>query len=543
MSSVKKQDEEESIGCDACGNKDAHLGCDFCHRSDVKYCSRECRGGLGWVKHEAECNVVRSEQLCATPYAWQNLAPHAAWEQKMQDEAVAVCNKFPSYLVKHDLPDQLTVTQTVIPAIRESKPVESEHSAEERVKDHTFEVFVNGVSMTPKKPLKAPDAMISTHSTNAAAQRLVESRIARPQSRTYWVSVAAAAAATTMKLGGLNVIELVRNGDKDRARRVEFHLPAHAQEDFAEQVQQRLGQGLKGFWQEQMRWKGLGKQTAAAGISSHHAFNPEMGDGVVFTVDKELKLVDLEFYVARDPKPVRLQQQTFQKTVDDTDSNDIQALAMALEDILEENPRHEQAQLHLASLLDFFHSPQRDDAATLTKARVAIGEAVRTLNEEQAQFIGKSAKDAMVERYRKQLSRMTKNNIQSVYGQIRAVLLGAARNLKLARERKEQYRAEDQEKRGLKRLFGKGKIMWEQRQAGRSKLVLEAIAQATAEKVAEYKAMGANMEDTTMPPLYVEALRRDAEAALRGEWDMIQNLQSFIGDEVQQSPDTCARLN
>ena len=422
MSNItKKKEQEESICCDACGNKEAPLPCEYCHRANVRYCSRECRSGLGWVKHEGECNVVRTEQLCATPYAWQNLAPHNAWEHKMQDEAIGadICNRFPSYLVKHDLPDQLTVKQTVIPAIRESKPIESEHSEEQRVKEHTFEVFVNGVSAVGKKPLSAPDAMISTHSSNAAAQRLVESRIARPQSRTYWIGTAAAAAVPIqLKLGDHNVIELVRNGDKEKARRVEFFMPENAVEDFSEQVQQRLGQGLKGFWQEQLRWKGLGKQQ---GISSHHAFNPEMGDGVVLTVDKELKLVDLEFYVARDPKPVRLQQQTFQKTVDDSDSTDIQALAMALEDILEENPRHEQAQLHLASLLDFFHNSQRsDDAATLTKGRVAIGEAMTTVGDE---LIGKRSSDEWDQWIRGATAQMVERRIEAFANRMAKLIL------------------------------------------------------------------------------------------------------------------------
>lgn len=384
----------KEISCSACFSKlsGPPIECELCHDPDTCYCSKQCRSALGWSQHQAECNVVHSKELVAVPYAWQNMT--ADWHEQQ--------HKFPAYIVKDKL-SPTSVQQTIVPSITKpasvANPAASVASAtaEQKTKAHSFYVEVNGV---PLKRLQAPDAMISQYSGNAAAQHLASVRLPRTEGRTYWVASTAASAAV-LKTNAVNEFRLVRGtGESEDVRVVRAHLVGNPVAHFEQQVGSRLGTGLRRFLKEQYKFKGLGSSVggaAATGGATYYAVNPETRDTVTFTINKELQLVDLEFYAPKTQEPVSLQQETYETSFDDQDPTSVQALIMALTRI--EGCAVENGTQNIRVLEEHHRrlsNPSANiegDIAHLIRVRTAVSESLSLLQEQQ-ELIGKPLSEA-----------------------------------------------------------------------------------------------------------------------------------------------------
>lgn len=370
--------------CSACFSKlgAERLECEFCHDPDVRYCSKECRSALGWAQHQDVCNVVHSTELVAVPYAWQTMTQN--WHEQQ--------HKFPAYIIKNQLtPTQ--VQQTLVPSIVAPKGATGA-TPEAKTKAHTFHVEVNGVAL---KRLQAPDAMISEHSANSAAQCLASTRIPRTEGRTYWVSskdlgtpgtgLAGASGAGALRPNEINEFRLVRGtGDTQETREVRVHLVGAPVAHFEEQVKSRLGTGLRHFLKEQYKYKGLSGPADVA--ATYYGVNPETRDTVTFSINKELQLVDLEFYAPKVQEPVSLRRQTYETAFDDQDPHCVQALIMALAQTDSEDNEH-------IRVLEEHHrrltNPSvniEGDISHLIRVRTAVSASLELLQEHQ-ELIGK----------------------------------------------------------------------------------------------------------------------------------------------------------
>lgn len=365
---------DDAMSCDACGAAaNSDVSCPYCH--NARWCSVECRNGLGWSQHESSCNVMHElSELPSMPYAWQNAVANTGNTWDSQKEP------FPAFLVRGPIDQhQLCFTQTVLPAI--DKPPASSSSSGSPVKTtaHTFSLSLNGQSCTSEAKLRAPEHMICAESSQHAARTLAQSRAPRPNGKLYWVSerLQQQNEPVLLHVDDVNTFTLTRGNDE--ARHVSFHFDESAVDVYQEQVYAKLGYGLKQFLASQYRAKGLG--TKRSSLSTHYALNPATGDTVVFTVDNKdatTVVVDAEYFAMDSPAPVRLQQQTFSVAPDENNPIDVQALCMAIEDrldILHHDPDalelRTQLQSHLQTLLDHLH---RNDEGT-----TAIGSDVENI--------------------------------------------------------------------------------------------------------------------------------------------------------------------
>jgi hypothetical protein len=337
--------------------------------------------------------VIKSDTLPATPYAWQNLPLNVegAWESQE--------HPFPAFLVQSLVSaDEMEMKQTVLPAV--TKPVAS--SAEmASVKTHDYTFHVNGAESGLR--LRAPDDMISSQSTNASARKLADARIPRPRGHTYWVG-SKALPSITIEGDAVNTFTIVRNGV---SRSVSCFVAGDAPETFYEQVYEKLGYGLKQFLGSQYKTKALGSNAKHL-FSTHYAINPETGDGVTFTVakgeeDETMRLVDVEMFLTKEPKPPRLQSQTFSLVPREDDPLDIQALCMAIEDRLDDlsGADAEVWENHLQVLLEHYDALQTSDPETIRSDIAAVLQVRNTIKEVQGMLyepIGAESTQDMINR-------------------------------------------------------------------------------------------------------------------------------------------------
>lgn len=384
---MSRNEESQVLTCDACETTMTHaLRCPYCQCADVAWCSAECRAGLGWSMHENECNVIHSDALPCTPYAWQNTVENVARTWDSQEKP------FPAFLVRSSMDKQLNVTQTVLPAV---VAPQSQREKEDvaRIAQHKFSVTLdNGTTQDPqqlsRQPLNAPDHMISGQSTQTSAHAIAGTRTERPRGHSYWVSERVlrtknGKTSLTLTPNTVNTFSITRNTGAPRA--VSFYFDSDAVPTFQDQLYSRLGYGLKQFLAQQYKLKGLGSDSVSVkrSLSTHHAINPETGDAVVFSISGDShELVDLEFYCTKQPAPVRLQQQTFSLTPQENDPVDIQALCMAIEDRLDElhNEPDQEARTMVAQYETQFDVLHRH-LERLTTVDTNIGEDVQRILE------------------------------------------------------------------------------------------------------------------------------------------------------------------
>jgi hypothetical protein len=419
---------ENLIACSGCFKKlspTEGISCEFCNNKDnVCYCSENCRSTVGWMNHEQECpNIIQlqdTDALVAAAYAWQNYSNKWSAQE----------HPFPAYLIqntfKHDI---LKTKQTIIPPIASSLP-SSTSSSTPTVKEHFFGITVNGQAVG-SSALVAPDSMISEHSANAAAQSLSASRIKRSlEGHTYWVRDKDMTSPLKLKEGQENNFTLTRNG---KERSVNVHLIEQPLEHFQEQVFERLSHPLKQFLKDQYKLKGLGSPSRE--IGTYYGVNRDTGDSVTLTLNKELQLVDLEFFAAKKQSPLKLQEQVYEKSIDDQDPDDIQAIIFALD-------RHENTEqissvlkTHLKTLRNDNENINQDIGA-LIKVRAAISEAQSIFNNKQELIGALSAAD-----WEKRLPNMADNQIEDL-------LRSSAYSIATIQKRANDLRGEEIERTG-----------------------------------------------------------------------------------------------
>jgi hypothetical protein len=481
--------------CDACDKPvgDSALGCNVCHDADTRWCSEECRASVGWVRHEPACNVAKivpesaalGKTLAAVPYAWQNLATEHDWKTQEQP--------FPGFISL--CYDEQAQVQTRLPGIAGPNPRNNAEKAP-AVKTHSFTLTVNE---KPVGTFAAPDAMLSEYSSNPVAQSLAQMRGPRPGGHTYWVGSKALGAASgvdgkiKLAAGMVNTFILGRGTE---TRTVHAYLHPRAQEQFAQQVYARLGHGLRQFADTQYRKKAL---DVSDGVSSYYAINPEVGDMVVFTVDKELNLDDLEFYAARNPSRVPLASKTFRFTPEEDSATHVQALIMALEDRLEQgvgdaDDIHDHIDVLHDHLRTIRSSTIQGDIAKLVQIRATL-EDTHALLRSTAALIGEESSDSILLK----LNKLRPGNVEKFEKDITSILEGVYKNLKKAREQKSKADRAISGKRGIK-TWGKSlRRKWEKHQLGRSEKQLDSYISAFSAKITEYEAVykAANCEPPT----------------------------------------------
>jgi hypothetical protein len=484
--------------CDACDKPvgDSALGCNVCHDADTRWCSEECRASVGWVRHEPACNVAKivpesaalGKTLAAVPYAWQNLATEHDWKTQEQP--------FPGFISL--CYDEQAQVQTRLPGIAGPNPRNNAEKAP-AVKTHSFTLTVNE---KPVGTFAAPDAMLSEYSSNPVAQSLAQMRGPRPGGHTYWVGSKALGAINAasgvdgkikLAAGMVNTFILGRGTE---TRTVHAYLHPRAQEQFAQQVYARLGHGLRQFADTQYRKKAL---DVSDGVSSYYAINPEVGDMVVFTVDKELNLADLEFYAARNPSRVPLASKTFRFTPEEDSATHVQALIMALEDRLEQgvgdaDDIHDHIEVLHDHLRTIRSSTIQGDIAKLVQIRATLEDA-HALLRSTATLIGEESSDSILVK----LTKLRPENVETFERRITSILEGVYKNLKKSREQKDKADKAIHSKRGI-RTWGKGiRRKWEKHQLNRSEAQLNVYIAAFSTKITEYEAVykAANCEPPT----------------------------------------------
>jgi hypothetical protein len=434
----------DPLQCDACDKviDGSGLVCNVCHDAEARWCSEECRVSVGWVRHEPDCNVAKifpgtssgaadvgGKVLAAVPYAWQNLATEHDW--KTQEKP------FPGYVsLTYEERAQI---QTRLPAIA-GPNARNNAETSPAVKAHSYTLTVND---KPVGTFSAPDAMISEHSSHPVGQSLAVMRGPRPGGHTYWVGSKAlatgAGGASGLKLssGMVNTFILGRGTE---TRTVSAYLHPRAQEQFAQQVYARLGHGLRQFADTQYRKKAQ----EPSQVSSFYAVNPETGDTAVFTVDKELQLVDLEFYAARKPAPLPLASKTFRLVPQEDDAVHVQALIMALEDRLEQGVGDsDDIHDHIEVLHDHLETLNssggaggaaagiQTDIAKIVQVRATLEDASALLQSTTA-LIGEQSRQSILE----DLGNLRPENARKFRDRIVEVLKGVYKNLKKFREKK-----------------------------------------------------------------------------------------------------------
>jgi hypothetical protein len=549
----------DPLHCDACDKviavDAASLTCNICHDADTRWCSEECRASVGWVRHEPDCNVAKifrvpeafagaaerndsvaaiGKVLAAVPYAWQNLATEHDW--KTQEKA------FPGYISL--VCDERTQIQTRLPGIA-GPNARNNAETSPAVKAHSFMLSIND------KPLgggtfSAPDAMVSEFSSNPAAQSLAASRGPRNGGHTYWVggkALAGGGAASGIQLasGMVNTFVLGRGTEK---RTVSAYLHPRAQQQFAQQVYARLGHGLRQFVDAQYRKKAQ----EPGSVASFYAVNPETGDTVVFTVDKELRLADLEFYAARNPAPLPLASKTFTLVPQEDDASHVQALIMALEDRLEQgvgdaDDIHDHIEVlhdHLVSLkkkgaagAGSTSTPIQGDIAKLVQIRATLEDA-STLLRSTAALIGEESTRSILEK----LGNLRPENAEKFKENMIDILKGVYKNLKKSREQKSKADKAIHGRRGIK-TWGKAvRRKWEKHQLDRSSKQLDAYSAAFNRKIAEYEAIykaSPNCEKPTDPktPYQILLYLRDLVDRIAAEGDP-EEMQDGAVEEINR---------
>jgi hypothetical protein len=348
------------------------ISCEFCNdKESVHYCSTNCQSSVGWIYHERECpNVIQlkdTDALVATPYAWQNYCKK--WNS--QEHA------FPAFLIQSSSKfEPLKTKQTIIPPIQSCLPSTTAAATAASVKEHAFNVSINNKALATSS-LVAPDAMISEHSANAAAQSLNASRIKRSlEGNTYWIGDKVMSSVKLLP-GQENNFTLTRNG---KERSVNVFLVKDPLEHFQEQVGERLSHPLKQFLKDQYKLKGIGSPSRE--IGTYYGINRDTGDSVTFTMDKELQLVDLEFFAVKTPTPIKLQEEIFEKSINDQEPDDIQAIIFALDQFKDTEHISSILKNHLKKLRkeDFNIN---EDIAALIQVRTAISDAQGIFKKEQ----------------------------------------------------------------------------------------------------------------------------------------------------------------
>lgn len=339
------------------------IECDYCHSQDEKWCSSICQSSVGWYQHEPHCNVLHVNGLIATPYAWQNMTSN--WQEQK--------HAFPAYLLREKV-SPIQSRQTVVPAVTQRSEVPE--AKESKTKPHPFQLKINGELLGS---FSAPDNMISEYSANAAARELASSRNTQlHEGRTYWVGDKDMSKNVTILPGKVNEFQLVRGQSGDE-HTVRVHVFEDSLKHFTEQVGDRLGHGLKRHLKSQYKNKGINDKASA----TFFGINADTKDAVTFTVDKEMQLLDLEFYTPKTPSAIKLQQQTFDHSFDDRNETDIQALIMASQDLPEAQP-------HLDTLVEYHRNlttknPEMiaEDVQMLIRARASINAVVDVLKQHQ----------------------------------------------------------------------------------------------------------------------------------------------------------------
>lgn len=351
------------ISCDCCGSaieqqKDA-IQCPYCTEQSYVWCSAECRATGGWAQHEPHCTgVVKGcpeGTLVCVPYAWQNLTPESsiAWESQTL--------KFPSTLIVHDRDAlKLTVQQTLIPPVSAPISSGSERNTEiQPVKNITFTLSVNDKSLGP---MRAVERVISAKSSDSRARSLAEARAASRDAKgvTYW----AHGINQELKRNEVNTVKL------SNEREVSFFFA-----DTLGDIRASLGHGMEDHLKTQYKFKGLG---SGKGLRTYLAVNDKTSDSVTLTVRDGATLVDLEYFAAKEPKPVQLQRQTFDLKLDERNPDDVKALCYAIE---ESGMLHEQLASLQRHLKDMLRNPEgiASNVEEIISIRNTIAESQREL--------------------------------------------------------------------------------------------------------------------------------------------------------------------
>ena len=351
------------ISCDCCGSaieqqKDA-IQCPYCTEQSYVWCSAECRATGGWAQHEPHCTgVVKGcpeGTLVCVPYAWQNLTPESsiAWESQTL--------KFPSTLIVHDRDAlKLTVQQTLIPPVSAPISSGSERNTEiQPVKNITFTLSVNDKSLGP---MRAVERVISAKSSDSRARSLAEARAASRDAKgvTYW----AHGINQELKRNEVNTVKL------SNEREVSFFFA-----DTLGDIRASLGHGMEDHLKTQYKFKGLG---SGKGLRTYLAVNDKTSDSVTLTVRDGATLVDLEYFAAKEPKPVQLQRQTFDLKLDERNPDDVKALCYAIE---ESGMLHEQLASLQQHLKDMLRNPEgiASNVEEIISIRNTIAESQREL--------------------------------------------------------------------------------------------------------------------------------------------------------------------
>lgn len=363
------------ISCDCCGSaieqqKDA-IQCPYCTEQSYVWCSAECRATGGWAQHEPHCSgVVKGcpeGTLVCVPYAWQNLTPESsiAWESQTL--------KFPSTLIVHDRDAlKLTVQQTLIPPV--SAPVSSEKNVEiQPVKNTTFTLSVNDKSLGQ---MRAVERVISAKSSDSRARSLAEARAASRDAKgvTYW----AHGINEELKRNEVNTVKL------SDEREVSFFFA-----DTLGDIRASLGHGMEDHLKTQYKFKGLG---SGKGLRTYLAVNDKTSDSVTLTVRDGATLVDLEYFAAKEPKPVQLQRQTFDLKLDERNPDDVKALCYAIE---ESGVLQEQLASLQQHLKDMLRNPEgiASNVEEIISIRNTIAESQRELAQIGRQMTVQDYKD------------------------------------------------------------------------------------------------------------------------------------------------------
>lgn len=295
--------------CHCCeGPVTTAVTCPYCVEKDHVWCSNECRATGGWAQHEPHCQgVVKNcpaDVLVAVPYAWQNLSPAEAWESQRE--------RFPATLIVHERdPIQMKVSQTLIPGIEKSVDSSGAVTAPDESKPHQVTLTVNGTRVTAK----STDTLLSVRSANRQTRSLNDARATRAhKGNTYWFSGSALQGAALLP----NQVNTISLGDKQ----VQFYFC-----DTLGDIRQQLGHQMEDFVKSQYKFKGLGN---GKDCRTFLAVNAQTSDSVVVTV-RDSALCDLEFYSAHEPRPVQLQKETYDLTMDERNADDVKALCYAIE--------------------------------------------------------------------------------------------------------------------------------------------------------------------------------------------------------------------